>query len=79
MKARIITLNNKKFNQWDKLYFKANDTSTINDFINYFNKKLDINIETICYDSSIIYSDMLGGDKDNNLIKSIWFPSSRRD
>lgn len=71
MEARVTKIGDKEFNQWDKLDFKANDTSTINDFIDYFNNKLDINIETICYDSSIIYSDMLGGDKDDYLIKSI--------
>lgn len=71
MNARIIKIGEKEFNQWDKLSFKATELNTIDDFITYFNKKLDINIETICYDSSIIYSDMLGGDKNENLIKSI--------
>ena len=71
MDARVTKIGNKEFNQWDKLDFKANEESTINDFINYFNEKLGINIETICYESSIIYSEMLGGDKDDNLISSI--------
>lgn len=71
MDARVIKIGNKEFNQWDKLDFKANEESTINDFINYFNEKLGINIETICYESSIIYSEMLGGDKNDKLISSI--------
>tara|TARA_Y100000591_G_scaffold319935_1_gene332604 strand:+ start:5771 stop:8440 length:2670 start_codon:yes stop_codon:yes gene_type:complete len=71
MDARITKIGDKEFNQWDKLDFKANEESTINDFINYFNEKLSINIETICYESSIIYSEMLGGDKDDNLISCI--------
>ena len=71
MDARVTKIGNKEFNQWDKLDFKADENSTINDFINYFNEKLEINIETICYESSIIYSDMLGGDKNDNLISSI--------
>jgi ubiquitin-activating enzyme E1 len=71
MDARIIKIGDKEFNQWDKLNFTVNKNSTINDFINFFNKKLDINIETICLDSSIIYSEMLGGDKNDNLLSSI--------
>jgi len=71
MDARVIKIGDKVFNQWDKLEFKATEDSNIEDFINYFNNKLDINIETICLDSSIIYSDMLGGDKSENLIASI--------
>tara|TARA_Y100000590_G_scaffold240874_2_gene270881 strand:- start:161 stop:2830 length:2670 start_codon:yes stop_codon:yes gene_type:complete len=71
MDARITKIGDKEFNQWDKLDFKSDENSTINDFINYFNEKLGINIETICYESSIIYSEMLGGDKNDNLISSI--------
>ena len=71
MDARVTKIGDKEFNQWDKLNFKANENSTINDFINYFNDKLGINIETICLDSSIIYSEMLGGDKNDNLISCI--------
>ena len=71
MDAKITKIGDKEFNQWEKLDFKADKNSTINDFINYFNNALDINIETICYESSIIYSEMLGSDKNDNLISSI--------
>ena len=71
MSARITKIGDKEFNQWEKLDFKANENSTINDFINYFNDKLEINIETICLNSSIIYSEMIGSDKNDNLISSI--------
>ena len=71
MNARVTKIGEKEYNQWMKLEYTVNDDTTIQDFINYFNSKLDVNIETICYESSIIYSEMLSNDKDENFKKSI--------
>jgi molybdopterin/thiamine biosynthesis adenylyltransferase len=68
-----IEYNGHKYTQWNKIRYNCSKTDTIEDFINYIQKHFnsEINIETFCYNSSIIYSEILGGDITENLYKAI--------
>jgi molybdopterin/thiamine biosynthesis adenylyltransferase len=62
--------NGKKFSKWDKIMYKCNKTNDVNKFIIYIENFLGCYpLETICYDSDIIYSKMFDGDIDYNLYK----------
>jgi hypothetical protein len=52
-----IIINNKSINGWTK--FKYNKDSTLNDFIKYYNKLFDVEIEMILYGTAIIYAEFI--------------------
>jgi ubiquitin-activating enzyme E1 len=52
-----IIINNKSLNGWTK--FKYNKDTVLNEFIEYYNKLFDVEIEMILYGSAIVYADFM--------------------
>jgi molybdopterin/thiamine biosynthesis adenylyltransferase len=67
IETKKIEYNGRKYSQWHKINYTCSENDTIEDFINFIKNHFNSDIETICYNSSIIYSDMLGGDTTENL------------
>jgi hypothetical protein len=63
--AKIIEINNQKFNEWDK--FTHNTDCILNDFIKKYNKLFNVNISIISNECSIIYASFLEENLDTIL------------
>ena len=71
IEAQKKNINGKEYNQWMKLDYILKDENTIGEFLEYYNNIFNTNIETICFENSIIYSEIIGGDKSMNLKEAI--------
>jgi ubiquitin-activating enzyme E1 len=71
IETKKIEYNGRKYSQWHKINYNCSENDTIEDFIKFIKNNFNSDIETICYNSSIIYSDILGGDTTKNLYDSI--------
>lgn len=74
IETKKITYKDHKYTQWHKINYTLEKDDTIEDFIDFLRKCFsneELVIETICYNSSIIYSEMLGSDITDNLYIAI--------